>query len=113
MATTTGELAAKHCKPCSGETPPIEGEQLKEMMGRVEGWQLEEDKKISKTFKFDSYEKAVKFLNEIARAAQEEDHHPDLTLSYGKVKVELSTHAVKGLSENDFIMAAKIDQLPR
>ena len=79
----------------------------------IEGWELIEDKKIVKTFKFANFRKAMEFTNRVGELAEAENHHPDIHLSWGKVKVELSTHAVKGLSENDFILAAKIDELPK
>lgn len=110
MAQATSYLTQKHCKPCEGGTPPLAGAQLGEMLGKVQGWELVEGKKIVKGFKFPDFKAALAFVNRVGGLAEQEGHHPDIFLSWGKVRVELSTHAVKGLSENDFIMAAKIDQ---
>jgi 4a-hydroxytetrahydrobiopterin dehydratase len=113
MSTTTSDLKARRCKPCEGGAPALAGEQLKDMMAQVQGWELIEDKKITRNFKFPDFRKALEFVNRVGELAEQEQHHPDISLGWGKVRVELSTHKVKGLSENDFILAAKIDDLPK
>lgn len=75
------------------------------------GWEMEEDA-IKRKFKFKDFKAAMTFVNRVAEIAESENHHPDIKISYNKVKIKLSTHAIKGLSENDFIVAAKIDKLP-
>jgi len=107
------DLSAKHCKPCESGTAALSGQPLQELMKQVQGWELIEDKKLTKTFKFADFRKALDFTNRVGEAAEAEGHHPDIFLSWGKVKVELSTHKVKGLSENDFILASRIDELPQ
>ncbi|MDO8561725.1 MAG: 4a-hydroxytetrahydrobiopterin dehydratase [bacterium] len=105
-------LSEKHCVPCEGGTKPLSLMQAKELLKQVDGWAPGEDGKwIVKQFKFADFVEAVAFANKITPIAEREGHHPDLHISYGKVVVELSTHAIKGLSENDFILAAKIDAL--
>lgn len=111
--TVIGTLKEKHCKPCEGGTPAIQGQHLHELLSQLKDWQLVEDRKIVKTFKFADFITALAFTNLVGQLAQSENHHPDIHLGWGKVTVELSTHAVKGLSENDFILAARIDDLPR
>jgi 4a-hydroxytetrahydrobiopterin dehydratase len=89
-------------------------EQAKDMMEQVPEWKLSEDvKSISRLFGFKDFAKALAFTNEIGKIAEEDWHHPDIRLSWGKVEVKLTTHSIRGLSENDFIVAAKIDLLPK
>jgi 4a-hydroxytetrahydrobiopterin dehydratase len=104
-------LAAKTCVPCEGGTPPMEHDRIQEYLGQVDGWELKENKLIFKTFKFKSFREAIFFVNQVANVAEEEGHHPDIHVYYKKVKLVLATHAIKGLSENDFIMASKLDLL--
>jgi 4a-hydroxytetrahydrobiopterin dehydratase len=104
------DLASKRCIPCEGGTPPLFKPQAEALLKEVSGWSLSPDaKSISKQFKFKNFAEALAFANKIGAIAEAENHHPDLTLSWGKVGVALSTHSIGGLSENDFILAAKID----
>lgn len=103
------ELANKKCVPCTTGTPPLSGKELKTMMNLVEEWTLVDDKQIEKTFKFKNFKEALAFVNDIGKIAEEEGHHPDIELGWGRVKVKLSTHKIKGLSEADFILGAKCD----
>ena len=106
------ELAQKKCVPCEGGMPPMTKEEAREYLAQVIGWQLPDDaKSISKTFKWKDFKEAMAFVNQIAQIAEAEGHHPDIHISWNKVKLELKTHAIRGLSENDFILAAKIDRL--
>jgi len=106
------DLLSKKCVPCEGGIPPLHEAQVARLLHQLSGWQVEGDKKIWKEFSFKHFMAAVDFINRIALVAEEENHHPNLLLhNYKKLRVELSTHAIGGLSENDFIMAAKIDQL--
>lgn len=107
-------LTQKRCIPCEGGFPALTKEQAKDFMEHVPEWTLSEDAtRISRLFGFKDFKTALAFTNAIGKLAEEEWHHPDLKVSWGKVEVFLSTHAVRGLSENDFILAAKIDLLPR
>jgi 4a-hydroxytetrahydrobiopterin dehydratase len=108
------QLAGKHCKPCEGGVPPLGRAEAQRMLSQLaKGWQLAEDgKSIRREFKFKDFYRTMSFVNAIAHIANIEDHHPDLEVGYGSCLVTFSTHAVKGLSENDFICAAKIDALP-
>jgi len=92
--------------------PPATKEEAEKLIRRVVGWKLSGDgKHISKEFKFENFLEAMGFANKITAIAEEEGHHPDLSIGWGRVGVELTTHAIKGLSENDFILAAKIDKI--
>ncbi len=104
-------LAVKKCVPCEGGTPPLQEEKIQEYLKEVEGWEVQETKLIKKTFKFKTFRESIDFVNQVASLAEEESHHPDIIIRYNKVIFELTTHAIKGLSENDFIMASKIDLL--
>ena len=106
-----GSLLQKKCVPCEGGTPPLEAEKIQEFLKQVEGWEVEEDKRIKKKFKFKTFRESIDFVNQVANLAEEEGHHPDIHIRYNRVTFELTTHAIKGLSENDFIMASKIDLL--
>ncbi len=106
------DLSQKHCVPCEGGAKPLTMQQVKELLKQVDGWAPVEDGKcIVKQFKFGDFKEAMDFANKITPIAEREGHHPDVHISYGKAVVELSTHAIKGLSENDFILATKIDAL--
>ena len=107
------ELTKKHCIPCEGGTPPMPDADEDKYIQEVPSWTLDREgtHKMSKQFKFKNFREAMGFVNKVAEIAEEEGHHPDIYIFYNKVKLELFTHAVGGLSENDFIMAAKIDEL--
>jgi len=103
------KLANKKCIPCEAGTPPFEETKVNELLNEIPTWTLKEGHLIKK-FKFKNFAEAMKFINKIAEIAESEGHHPDFCVHYNKVEVELWTHAINGLSENDFIMAAKIDE---
>lgn len=111
------DLKNKKCKPCEGGTKPMHGDNLKMYTKIVHGWTVVDrpydkvENNIRKEFKFSDFKSALEFVNKIGRVAEEEGHHPDIVLKWGKVVVELWTHAIGGLSENDFILAYKIDSI--
>jgi 4a-hydroxytetrahydrobiopterin dehydratase len=105
-------LKEKHCVPCEGGTKPFDGDQILELKKELApDWRVVENKKLKKEFPFENFKRGMAFAQEIAMIAEEENHHPDICIHYTNVEVELSTHAIGGLSENDFIMAAKMDEL--
>ena len=103
-------LANLKCKPCTAATPPLPQDRIDALLKQLDGW-VQQGKIISKTFDFTNYHQAMSFVNAVAWVSNQEDHHPELTVSYNKCKVEYTTHSVNGLSENDFICAAKVDAL--
>jgi 4a-hydroxytetrahydrobiopterin dehydratase len=106
------DLAKKKCVPCEVGTPPFTRAQIEEYMKMLKNpWETVEDKKIRREFKFKKYFDGVKFAYRVAELAEKEGHHPNLHIYYTRVVIELSTHNIGGLSENDFIMASKIDLL--
>ena len=105
-------LSQKHCVACEGGVPPLTSEQVAGYRVQVPEWDIAADEKsISREFVFENFKEALAFVNSVGEIAEAEDHHPDVYLAWGRVRVELWTHAIGGLSENDFILAAKIDQL--
>ena len=106
-------LAQKHCVPCRGGVPPLKGAELENLKAQVTGWDVVDEHHLSKTFTFPDFQKALDFVNRVGAIAEQEGHHPDLYLSWGKTRVETWTHKINGLTESDFILAAKIDQIPQ
>ena len=108
----TGPLASRTCKPCEGGVEPLPLSAAQRLLADVRGWELVEGKQLRKTVTCKHFMDAVGVIQRIATVAEAEDHHPDLHLTrYKRLTIELSTHAIGGLSENDFILADKIDQL--
>jgi 4a-hydroxytetrahydrobiopterin dehydratase len=105
------DLASKTCVPCRGGVPPLKGEQLAALGAQVDDWKVIEEHHITKTFKFPDFRQALRFVNRVGELAEEQGHHPDIFLTWGKVSVTSWTHKINGLTESDFILAAKIDQL--
>jgi 4a-hydroxytetrahydrobiopterin dehydratase len=106
------DLTGKQCKPCAPGTPALSNSEADSLMRQLDGWQRY-DHIISKTYHFKNYYETIAFVNAVAWLSHREDHHPDLHVSYNKCQVEYSTHSIHGLSENDFICAAKVDALFR
>jgi len=110
MNAAANDLTRKQCKPCEGNMPPLSPTEITQLMQQLEGWEFF-DKIIKKSYNFKNYYQTMAFVNAIAWISHREDHHPDIMVGYNKCKVEYTTHAINGLSENDFICAAKIDTL--
>lgn len=108
---STQQLSTKKCLPCEGGVEPVAAEGARRQLEALSDWQLSEDGKlIWRKFTLKNFVQAMDLLNKVAEIAEQEQHHPDLHLTgYRQVKIELTTHAIGGLSENDFILAAKID----
>ncbi len=113
MATSVCSLENKHCKPCEGGMPPLDTETLTKYMQQLDTqWQISSDNKsIFRDFKFKNYYHTMAFVNAVAWLAHAENHHPDLEVGFNHCLIKFTTHAIDGLSENDFICAAKIDTL--
>lgn len=105
-------LAEQHCSPCDGATQPLSSEEATQKLASLsEHWQMDGDSTIIGQFKFENYYETQAFINAVAYIAHREDHHPDITFGYNSAEIRLTTHAIGGLSDNDFISAARIDQL--
>ncbi len=104
-------LAEKKCEPCHGGVPPVSNEDRKRLLAELDGWEIVKDHVLSRTFTFKNFVDALAWVNKVGELAESEGHHPDIFLAWGKVRVELWTHAIQNLSEADFIMAAKVDRI--
>ncbi|MDP4222653.1 MAG: 4a-hydroxytetrahydrobiopterin dehydratase [Bacteroidota bacterium] len=106
------DLSKKKCVPCEGKIPPLTKEKVSELKKEIsKDWAVAENSRLRREFLFTDYKQTMDFVNKAAAIAEEEGHHPVMHVFYSKVEVELWTHAINGLSENDFIMAAKIDKI--
>ncbi len=106
----TGNLADIKCVPCQGGTPPLGTEEIAPLLQQLEGWEVEENKKLVKRYKFKNFVQAVDFVNQITPIAEIEGHHPDLYVRWGEVRAFVWTHKIDGLTESDFYLAAKLDR---
>ena len=108
------KLAEKECKPCKGDVPPLEGEELQKMKNQLgDSWKLldEKEKKLEREFSFDNFKQALDFSVKVGQLAEKVDHHPNVCFEWGKATVTVWTHKIGGLSETDFIFAAKVNEL--
>jgi 4a-hydroxytetrahydrobiopterin dehydratase len=106
------QLMEKRCVPCRGGIEPLKGEAVEQLLKQLHpGWQVVGEHHLEREYEFPDFRQALEFVNEVGELAEAENHHPDILLSYGKVVIQLWTHKIHGLHENDFIMAAKIDGL--
>jgi 4a-hydroxytetrahydrobiopterin dehydratase len=108
--TQVSDLATKKCKPCEGGVAPLKQDEVSRLLKQLDGWE-HANGRIAKTYTFTNHYQAMAFVNAAAWVSHREDHHPDLNVGYNKCRVEYVTHAIGGLSENDFICAAKLDAL--
>jgi 4a-hydroxytetrahydrobiopterin dehydratase len=104
-------LADKNCVPCRGGVPALHGTALHDLSHQLPNWKVVDEHQITRAFKFPDFKSALDFVNRVGAVAEEQGHHPDIFLAWGKVEITLWTHAVNGLTESDFILAAKIDAL--
>jgi 4a-hydroxytetrahydrobiopterin dehydratase len=104
-------LSEKTCVPCRGGVPPLTAEEIEPLFQELNNWEVKDNHKLLKSYKFDDFKSALKLANKMGEIAEQEGHHPDLLVRWGELKIELWTHKVDGLTESDFILAAKIDKL--
>ncbi len=105
------ELAAKTCVPCRGGVPALKGGELEPLRRQVPTWNIVNEHHLQKTFTFPDFRRALAFVNTVGELAEEQGHHPNINLTWGRVEVSIWTHKIDGLVESDFILAAKIDQI--
>lgn len=106
-------LSDKQCVPCRGGVPALTGDSIATLLKQLAGWDVVEEHHIGKEYEFPDFVSALAFVNRVGDLAEEQGHHPDIHLTWGKVGVRIWTHKIDGLTESDFILAAKIDKLPR
>jgi 4a-hydroxytetrahydrobiopterin dehydratase len=108
----SGDLASRRCVPCKGGTPPLTGAQTAPLLRQLGGgWQVVDGHHLEKVYRFDDFRQALAFANRVGELAEEQFHHPDMHLSWGRVVVTIWTHKIDGLTESDFVFAAKADRL--
>ena len=109
------DLVDKKCIPCEGGVIPFDISEIHKYQKKVDGWSLKKDEEknffLEKEFKFKNFEESQNFINKVGTVSETEGHHPDILFGWGYAKIKITTHAIKGLSENDFILAAKIDKI--
>ena len=103
-------LSERQCIPCRGDTPPLSAEALERLLEELDGnWTVVSGHHLSKEYRFDDFEQALAFTNRVGAIAEEQGHHPDIHLTWGRVRIDVWTHAIDGLTESDFVLAAKAD----
>ena len=109
------DLTKKKCLPCEGGAIPFDVSEIHKYQKKVDGWEIEKDPDkiffLTKKFKFKDFLLSQKFVNDVGKISEDEGHHPDISFGWGYAEIKITTHAIKGLSENDFILAAKIDEI--
>ena len=104
-------LASRQCVPCRGGVPPLEGEQIESLLSQLHGWEAVNEHHLSKAYKFGNFREAQSFVNRVGDLAEGQGHHPDICFGWGRAEITIWTHKIDGLTESDFILAAKIDEL--
>ena len=107
------ELSSKECIPCRGGVPPLKGDDIVRLLLDLPDWDTVDEHHLVRTFSFGDFASALEFVNEAGKIAEEQGHHPDIYLTWGKVEVTIWTHKIDGLTESDFILAAKYDAIPK
>lgn len=104
-------LASRECVPCRGGVPPLKGDELQRLSGELGDWSVVDEHHLSKVFKFRDFADSLAFVNRVGELAEQQGHHPDICFGWGKAEITIWTHKINGLTESDFILAAKIDEL--
>jgi 4a-hydroxytetrahydrobiopterin dehydratase len=105
------DLASRNCVPCRGGVPPMRGPEIKEFLAELDGWEVAGEHHLRKSYTFKDFRESLIFVNRIGELAEEQGHHPDICFGWGRAEITIWTHKIDGLSESDFILAAKIDVL--
>jgi 4a-hydroxytetrahydrobiopterin dehydratase len=105
------ELASKQCVPCRGGVPPLQGQEISRLLNQLNGWEAVSEHHLKKDYKFADFAETLKFVNQVGELAEQQGHHPDICFGWGKAEITIWTHKIDGLTESDFILAAKIDEL--
>lgn len=103
------ELSSRQCVPCRGGVPPLQGEEITTLLNQLAGWEVVNQHHLKKNYRFADFKEALTFVNGVAELAEEQGHHPDICFGWGQAEITIWTHKIDGLTESDFILAAKID----
>jgi 4a-hydroxytetrahydrobiopterin dehydratase len=106
-----GDLASRECVPCRGGVPPMQGPEIENYLKELEGWRAVEEHHLHKRYEFENFREAQEFVGSVGNLAEEQGHHPDICFGWGYAEIKIWTHKIDGLTESDFILAAKIDAL--
>lgn len=104
-------LADQECEPCRGGVPPLTAAEIEPLLTQLAGWQVNGVRNLHKEYRFPDFAQALAFVNRVGAVAEEQNHHPDITFTWGRVQIEIRTHKIDGLTESDFVLAAKIDRM--
>lgn len=104
-------LSQKECVPCRGGVPPLNGEEIAKLLPELNGWEVVKEHHLKKSYSFANFRESLAFVNRVGELAEEQGHHPDICFGWGTAEITIWTHKIDGLTESDFILAAKIDQL--
>ena len=105
------DLASRQCVPCRGGVPPLNGEEIARLSPQLQGWDVINEHHLNKSYKFSNFAEAQSFVDRVGQLAEEQGHHPDICFGWGRAEISIWTHKINGLTESDFILAAKIDEL--
>ena len=105
------ELAERQCVPCRGGVPPLKGDEIETLLNQLTAWQVVKEHHLRKEYKFTDFRETLEFVNRVGELAEAQGHHPDICFGWGKAEVTIWTHKIDGLTESDFVLAAKIDKL--
>ena len=105
------ELSAKTCVPCRGDVPPLRGAELESLSRQVPGWEVVDEHHLRREFRFKNFREALDFVDRVGELAEEQAHHPDIAFGWGRAEITIYTHKIDGLTESDFVLAAKVDRL--
>ena len=105
------ELSSKQCVPCRGGVPPLTADEIKPLLNQLQGWEVVDKHHLRKVYKLSNFREALAFVNKVGEIAEEQGHHPDICFGWGQAEITIWTHKIDGLTESDFILAAKIDEI--
>jgi len=105
------ELSSRHCIPCRGGVPPLQGEEITTFLNQLNGWEVVNEHHLKKTYRFADFRESQLFVHRVGDLAEQQGHHPDICFGWGQAEITIWTHKINGLTESDFILAAKIDEL--
>ena len=105
------ELSSKQCVPCRGGVPPLTADEIKPLVNQLQGWEVIDEHHLRKVYKPSNFREALAFVNKVGEIAEEQGHHPDICFGWGQAEITIWTHKINGLTESDFILAAKIDEI--
>ena len=107
----SSELSSRECVPCRGGVPPLKGEEITTFLNQLDGWRVISQHHLKKVYKFENFKAAQDFVNRVGDLAEQQRHHPDICFGWGRAEITIWTHKIDGLTESDFVLAAKIDKL--